>query len=84
MRTGDSRRVYEGTTGAPRWEWISMYKGRASTKAARTGMGRSDRRHGRSDLDAHTWPNTPALHPRPKQALASPSGDSPALHVLAC
>lgn len=75
-----SMRVYEGSAG---WQWISMYKGQASAKAARTGMGRSDRRHGRSDLGAHTWPPTPALHPRPKQAFTSPSGDSPALHVLA-
>jgi hypothetical protein len=50
--------VYEGTTGAPRWEWIAMYQDWASAKAAWTGMGRSDRRHGRSDLDAHL-----ATHP---------------------
>jgi hypothetical protein len=35
---------------------VDRYKGRAKAKlrcAAQTGMGRSDRRHGRSDLDAH-------------------------------
>lgn len=66
----------ERATGAPRWEWIAIKAGPKQSCAPQTGMGRSDRRHGRSDLDAHTLTclatPIPALHPRPKQALPEP------------
>jgi len=65
--------MYERATGAPRWEWISIKAGPKQSCAPQTGMGRSDRRHGRSDLDAHTLATPiPALRPRPKQALPEP------------
>lgn len=63
----------ERATGAPRWEWIAIKAGPKQSCAPQTGMGRSDRRHGRSDLDAHTLATPiPALRPRPKQALPEP------------
>ena len=63
----------ERATGAPRWEWIAIKAGPKQSCAPQTGMGRSDRRHGRSDLDAHTLATPiPALRPHPKQALPEP------------
>ena len=52
------RRVYEGTTGAPRWEWISMYKGRASAKLCRQGWAGAT-----ADTEGATWTPTPGHLP---------------------
>lgn len=67
--------VYEGTTGAPRWEWISMYTGRASAKLRRQGWAGAP-----ADTEGATWTPTPGHAPlhfilalnRPSQALPEP------------
>ena len=68
-------RVSEGTTGAPRWEWITMYTGRASAKLRRQGCQERPptrkERPGRPHLGHAPLHFILALN-RPSQALPEP------------